>query len=342
MIRTLPYAATTMEEILSRHRKEMRDLQSRITQKKKGASKKTRKGVNDECAAMEEELKAKHEAELQAATGHTTDEDVKNDFSDKEDSQSDLPVQDVGKMALSDCDIRAGVERMDLSDRDVDNHIPIQNHTQQPRKRNRQKDRLARRAAEQDAIAAEAANEAASLPDLRKKEREGMIKEFESRRLGEKAVAANGHCMFSAVADQLHTLGMSLEPGSTLGAQPELRRDDYKTVRNAAAMYISRNPGDFEPFLEEPLDSYVSKIRDTAEWGGQLELLALAKTYNITINVLQSEGRTEKISCTQSTKDEPQAWLAYYRHGFGLGEHYNSLRRANPDPQQQEASDTPA
>jgi len=328
-----------MEEILSRHRKESRDLQSRITQKKKGASKKTRKGVNDECTSMEEELKTKHEVELQAASGHSTAEEFKNDSPSEENSlQSDLPAQEVAQMASSDCDLRARVQQMKLLDGDVDNHLTLQNETQQqPRKRNRQKDRLARRAAEQDAVAAEAADEAASLPDLRKKERERMVEEFERRRLEEKAVAANGHCMFSAVADQLHTLGINLEPDRTLGVHPELQKDDYKTVRNAAAMYISRNPDDFEPFLEEPLHDYVSKIRDTAEWGGQLELLALARTYSITINVLQSEGRIEQISCNHSTKDDPQAWLAYYRHGFGLGEHYNSLRRADPESQQQDA-----
>src|ERR1700761_1940279 len=53
-----------MEETLARHRKEKRDLQARITQKKKNATKKTRKGVNDECERLERELAEKHQAEL--------------------------------------------------------------------------------------------------------------------------------------------------------------------------------------------------------------------------------------------------------------------------------------
>ena len=55
-----------MEDLLARHRKEQKDLQSQITQKKKQASKKTRKGVNDECARLEEDLKAKQQQEIAA------------------------------------------------------------------------------------------------------------------------------------------------------------------------------------------------------------------------------------------------------------------------------------
>ena len=57
---------STFEEVQARHRRELKDLQGRITSKKKNASKKTRKGVNDECAAMERDLKDKQAAELAA------------------------------------------------------------------------------------------------------------------------------------------------------------------------------------------------------------------------------------------------------------------------------------
>ena len=55
--------------------------------------------------------------------------------------------------------------------------------------------------------------------------------------------------------------------------------------------------------------------------------MALAKTYGIDIHVLQGDGRVEKIEGGKGG-DSPVAWLAYYRHGFGLGEHYNSLRKS--------------
>jgi OTU domain-containing protein 6 len=76
------------------------------------------------------------------------------------------------------------------------------------------------------------------------------------------------------------------------------------------------------------LDTYVHKIRDTAEWGGQLELIALARSFNIEICVIQ-DGRVDKFEPSEgNVKEAEKIWLAYYRHGYGLGEHYNSLRKA--------------
>ena len=60
-----------MEELQARHRKEQRDLQSQIAQKKKSASKKTRKGVNDECARLERELADRQELEVAELAGGT-------------------------------------------------------------------------------------------------------------------------------------------------------------------------------------------------------------------------------------------------------------------------------
>ena len=59
------------------------------------------------------------------------------------------------------------------------------------------------------------------------------------------------------------------------------------------------------------------------------ELTALARAYGVEIRVLQ-DGRTETIAPGGEAAPEPpkRIWLAYYRHGYGLGEHYNSLRQA--------------
>ncbi|KAK4956896.1 hypothetical protein LTR28_005866, partial [Elasticomyces elasticus] len=58
-----------MEELQAKHRREARDLQSKITQKKKSATKKTRKGVNDECDTLEQELRVRQEQEIAALSG---------------------------------------------------------------------------------------------------------------------------------------------------------------------------------------------------------------------------------------------------------------------------------
>lgn len=302
-----------MEEVQSRHRKEVRDLQSRITQKKKQANKKSRKGVNDECDRLEAELREKHQAELSGLG-----------------AEERIDVETVGEQ----------LDELVLQDQDNE-HPPHEGvhpngHATKPRtppvaeedgsrrqgkKPNRQKARLAKRAAEQEEQAKQAVEEAKNLPNMKQQERNRMLEYMTERGLREKEIRADGHCLYSAIADQLEQLQVPL--GAHPGEQPTV---PYKIVRSAAATYIQRHKDDFVPFLEEPLPEYLHKVRDTGEWGGQLELMALAKTYGIDINVLQDFGRVEKIEAGGSP-DGKAIWLGYYKHGFGLGEHYNSLRK---------------
>ncbi|MCJ1287226.1 OTU domain-containing protein 6B [Xylographa opegraphella] len=288
-----------MEELIRKYRQEQRDLQSKITQKKKAATKKTRKGINDECAELERQLAERHSTELSAATGNGQVHD------DKAASDAEEDIRDPTPMENSTGNLY-GPEM---------SPAPLQG-----KKPNRQKARLARRAAEQEAVIARATAEAASLPDLRANERLVMEKELKVRGLEEVEIRPDGHCLYSAVADQLSTRRIVQAVGGDEDVKP-----DYRSVRHVAANFISNHADDFSPFLEEPLEDYVVKIKDTAEWGGQLELSALARAYGLNINVLQGDGRVEKIEAGVEDSGQP-IWLAYYRHSFGLGEHYNSLR----------------
>ena len=306
-----------MEDLQRKHRQEQKDLLSRITQKKKSATKKTRKGVNDECAELERQLKERHNAEVAALNSH--------DLPDEGDS-GNPPFNggDESATPQNAKDISESLNAMSVS-------APVANgHTKKP---NRQKARLARRAAEQEAAAEDAKKEAADLPNLREKERKAMQDAYSSRGLQEQEIRSDGHCLYAAVADQLEHSKVGLKPL----IQVDMISDDtqqkpavtgYKIARQVAAEYMSRNPEDFSPFLEEPLDKYVAAIRDTGEWGGHLEILALAKAYGVDINILQSNGKVEKIECGTENKHRT-LWLAYYHHSFGLGEHYNSLRKAS-------------
>lgn len=304
----------TLEELQSRHRKEQKDLQSRITQRKKGASKKTRKGVNSECEELERQLKERQLQEHATLLGESApdvedvpelDEAPENDAPSPTTDGLNGVTESLAKTALSEI-------------------APSEASDGQPRKRNRQKERLARRAAEQEAAVENAKLEAANQPDQKAIERDLLVKEFKARGLVEKSIRPDGHCLFSAVADQLSLAGIPLGADS----DTELKEDQqYKVVRKAAARYIEGHPDDFVAWLDEPLPQYVQKIRDTAEWGGHLELLALAKTYNVEICVLQ-DGGPQTIEPGEGASKPEKIWLAYYRHGFGLGEHYNSLRKA--------------
>ena len=305
-----------MEELQSRHRKEQRDLQSRITQKKKQANKKTRKGVNDECDSLEAELKLRQQAEIAELKGGQSG-DAENDAA-VQARLEDLTLQVDERIQPQTNGYHEDDEQPAGSAVEIDGA----DGPPQGKKRNRQKARLARRAAEQEEQAKQAAEEAKNLPDKKQQERDRMLEYMEERGLHEKEIRADGHCLYSAVADQLDQLQIPL------GAQPDGKPAiPSKIVRSAAADYVEQHQDDFVPFLEEPLPDYLHKVRDTGEWGGQLELMALAKSYDTDINVLQDFGRVEKIESGSGAGAEKAIWLGYYKHGFGLGEHYNSLRK---------------
>ncbi|CAI7567962.1 unnamed protein product [Penicillium glandicola] len=312
-----------MEELLSKHRKEQKDLQGRITQKKKSATKKTRKGVNDECERLQRDLSEKQQAEIAQLNGH--------------------PIEGLEDLSLED-DQPADDEdsRQDPSSEEPQEAEPTAGPTLEPsapnsRKPNRQKARLARRAAEQAAQSAAAAEEAATQTNYRGNEQEVMDAVFKKLGLEEIEVTPDGH-----FAKQLDESGLGLRPDpSRIVLQPATQsridtvaspqHDGYRAVRAVTADFIMEHKEDFEAFMEEPLESYIRKIKLTAEWGGQLELQAIARAYGVEINVVQKDGRMEKIesgdsdSFDEEEKRKRVIWLAYYRHTYGLGEHYNAL-----------------
>ncbi|KAF1813464.1 cysteine proteinase [Eremomyces bilateralis CBS 781.70] len=326
-----------MDALVSRHTKELRDLQSRIAQKKKNASKKTRKGVTDECNRLEGELQDRHARELAELNGDPTpsetadvaEEDILDNNTPTEPNTTQPPSQNgVYKSDLA-TDPTASLTSS-LANTTLDPNPPSTSEPQ-PRKRNRQKERLARRAAERDEVAAQAAEEAASMPDLREKERTAMLAETRRRGLVEREVRADGHCLYAAVADQLGERGLRPKIEVAVVNDGEEGKGGYKVVREVAGEYIESHKEDFEAFLEEPLVDYVRKVKETGEWGGHLELMALARAYGVTIHVVQGNGRVESIESGRQKEngaEKDDIWLAYYRHGFGLGEHYNSLRKS--------------
>lgn len=300
--------AESLDQMQARHRRELKDLQGRVTNKKKNATKKSRKGVNDECAEMERQLREKQATEIASLNG--TSQTIEPTTHDDEEEPNGLQKME----QKVEEKLEAAVDKLHL-------HSNTQETQQQDqgKKRNRQKERLARRAAEQEAAAQKAEEEASGMTDHRAKESEYMKKMFTTHELVEKDIEPDGHCLFSAVADQLSQNG--IPSGRTDSSEPE-----YRTVRRAAAAFMAENGDDFAPFLEEDLEPYVVKIRDTAEWGGQLELMALARRYGAEIRVVQ-DGRMERIGEEEGRETGKVLWLAYYRHGYGLGEHYNSLRK---------------
>ncbi len=97
-----------------------------------------------------------------------------------------------------------------------------------------------------------------------------------------------------------------------------------------------KHPDDFIPFIPsadnddapmslEEYERYCATIRDTAAWGGEPEILALCKSYNVPIYVIQ--GATPHIVVHDPTdaqnsdkKADQVVRISYHRRMYGLGE----------------------
>ena len=78
---------------------------------------------------------------------------------------------------------------------------------------------------------------------------------------------------------------------------------------------------------------YVDKVRDSAEWGGHLELRALRIALERPILIYSVQNGTEPLEIhnenetpdkTEADKKEPIR-LSYHLHYYALGEHYNQV-----------------
>lgn len=183
-------------------------------------------------------------------------------------------------------------------------------------KRDRRKERFEAKQAARQKIIEEAEAEAANQVDYRKIEMESMDSLLSIKELSVHEVPPDGHCLFNSIADQLRT-----------------RRDINRTVqelRSEAAEHIRKHPDYFTPFLFDEktlsirdVNDYTQELEDTPLWGGDLEITAFAQIYDCPVTVLIA-GQSPLL--INEDGKEPELKLAYYKHSFGLGEHYNSIR----------------
>ncbi|KAK9381468.1 uncharacterized protein V2V93DRAFT_369306 [Kockiozyma suomiensis] len=311
----------TYEELLTRHRREQRDLIATTTSLKKSVTKgekRKKKEITAKCEQMERDLAAKQFDEVQAfesrndtGKGEQERENNKNEEEAEEEISADQLLAQLS-LAIKTTD------DLSTSHSSTDQQQQEQQQQQPKSKKNRQKDRLARKKAALDQMAAEAAAEAAQTPDLRKIEMENIKSLTERLGLVEYDITPDGHCLFASLADQLKFR-------HKLSSAPTI-----SSLRTLAATHIRGDPDTFAPFLFDEttmsvreLEPYCVELESTAVWGGEMEILAIAREFDCAVNVIMS-GRA-RLRMNEEGKNA-ELWVAYYKHSYGLGEHYNSLR----------------
>ncbi|KAF8006592.1 hypothetical protein BT93_K0790 [Corymbia citriodora subsp. variegata] len=295
----------TRDEMLSRHRKEVSQLQNKETEMKKAAAKgskaeqKTKKKqVEEEVSRLSTKLKERHAEELASLGYNGTNGDVKGNI--------DNLVKAI-----------AGVS------------VASQSEQSKPSKSLKRREKRAQQeAAREQRIQEEQQN----IVSDRILENEKLEKKLEPLGLTVNEIKPDGHCLYRAVENQLALLS----GGSSPHTYQELREMIAAYMRKHASeflpFFLSENTveGDNEKSVAEKFENYCKEVESTAVWGGQLELGALSHCLKRHIKIFSGsfpdvEMGKEYQSEGGSGVSNSSIMLSYHRHAYGLGEHYNSI-----------------
>eukprot|EP00762_Andalucia_godoyi_P004747 ANDGO_03564.mRNA.1 OTU domain-containing protein 2 len=181
----------------------------------------------------------------------------------------------------------------------------------------------AKRAAERERVMREAANAPA-----RSAIENGQIQKLvESREMKIFEVPPDGHCLYRAIALQLYS-----DPSQ------------YPRVRWLAANHLREFPLRFMPFCEvssaAQYERYCGEVEKSAEWGGHVELLAIAQALKSKIQVFSGDsileiedeipmddpyGPAADIDHDNTENSSIPLRVSFHRFAYSLGEHYNAV-----------------
>ncbi|KAI9024462.1 hypothetical protein CLU79DRAFT_107778 [Phycomyces nitens] len=148
---------------------------------------------------------------------------------------------------------------------------------------------------------------------------EAIKEQLDPLKLKVQEISADGHCLYNSIAKQLEYVYQE--------------KINYPELRKEAARYMREHSDDFIPFLykddgdifsADDFKQYCNDVENSPRWGGQLEILALSKAKKVPIHVIQMGSPVLKIGDEEFAEKKPLV-LAYYKHLYSLGAHYNSL-----------------
>lgn len=280
------------EDLLSRHKKERKELQAKVQALKKSASKgdkKKKKEVLEEIVRLENDLDKRHAEEI-AQVENTTTTEVKA-------SEPDANQNEVVEPSATD-EKTGRVSRA---------------QKRREKKANEEKSR------EAEILAQEELNKTGP----RVIELNTIKKILTKRGLMIHPIASDGNCLYNAIRNQLQVTGRFV--------------DDVQTLRNRTADYVQQNKDSLIFYMTNPdtgdclndaeFEKYCSDLRNTAAWGGQIEISALSQILKVPIEVIQATG-PPTIQGDDKFKG-PNLIITYHRNMYSLGEHYNSTTNKN-------------
>ncbi len=96
---------------------------------------------------------------------------------------------------------------------------------------------------------------------------------------------------------------------------------------------LQQHQDEFAPFCEytddiTTFDEYLEKVRNSAEWGGHLELRALGIALSRPIFVYSVQSGAKPLAIHEAETETEPILLSYHLHYYALGEHYNQVIKA--------------
>ena len=270
--------AEALAALEAKHEEEWREFRERAETQRQGASKKKLKQIEFALQQEESDLRYRHHEELEDLEGGD----------DAATVEEPAVVED------------AAAKRREEEER------------QRARKLAKAAKKKSKREAKAKTESARAQADAIEAEEVRrnserKKECAAISKKLVDVNRRIKDVAADGHCLYRAVADQSDST--------------------YTEVRKTCAAFMESHADDFAPFIEdESFGDHCAKVRSSAEWGGQPELLALARALNRPIVVYSRDSAPLRMG----ESDGEELVVTYHRDYYALGEHYNSTEPLRP------------
>lgn len=178
---------------------------------------------------------------------------------------------------------------------------------------------------ERDREAMILAAEAMNINTARQKEYLAILQLLQGRNLTMHDIPSDGNCLYNAVNHQLNITGRKVFDVSSLRSMTA----EYILANKDSLLMYMTNPETNNPLTDAEFEKYCDSVKNTAAWGGQIEIKALSHTLHVPIEVIQAEGPPT----VQGEEDfkGPNLVLTYHRHMYSLGEHFNSTKSA-PEP----------
>ena len=269
--------AEALAALEAKHEAEWREFRERAEAQRQGASKKKLKLIEFQLQQEESDLRYRQHEELDELDGDA-------------ETVEEEPVV---------------VEDAAAKKREEEERIKAKKLAKAAKKKSKReaKAKTASARAQADAIEAEEVRRNSE----RKKECEAISRKLVEINRKIKDVAADGHCLYRAIADQSDST--------------------YAEVRKTCAAFMEAHADDFAPFIEdESFGDHCAKVRSSAEWGGQPELLALARALQRPIVVYSRDSEPLRMG----ESDGEELVVTYHRDYYALGEHYNSTEPLRP------------